>query len=172
MIKRTSSRGETTTTTKGPDPTDSTVCTAVTVGTGAGSDYGKDIRRLYGISDITNRTYSPETMKRSRDGLAAILSGRVQEISYEMTISMANGGGGWSGIQSWKRMGETTLSIGGHPTKVIMLRASFKGGANSNYDGYSDLWYDPAMHSWVKTEEHAVGGPVRFASEVVSVTPP
>lgn len=172
VIKRTTGRGETTTTTKGADPADSTVCMSVTVGTGAGSDYGKDIRRLYGWYDLTNFTYPQETMKNAGDGLGAILSGRVQEISYEMTISRANGSGGWSGIETWKRMGETTISVGGRPTKVIMLRESFKGGGNTNYDGYSDLWYDPALHMFVKIEEHAVGGPVRYALEVVSVTPP
>lgn len=173
VTKRTTSRGETTTTSKGADPADSTVCMSVTVGTGvSGTDYGKLMRRLYGWYDLTNYTHPQETMKNARDGLGAILSGRIQEISFEMTTVTASASYVWSGTQTWKRMGETTISIGGHPTKVIMLRSSFKGGANSNYDGYSDVWVDPALHIWVKLEEHAVGGPVRFAAEVVSVTPP
>lgn len=178
VIKGKNNRGEWTTTTKGADPTDSAVCTSVAVGPGvAGSDHGKLMRRLYDYYDLTNYTLSPETMKSARDGLGAILAGQTQEISYARTISAAGGfgwyySGGASGVQTWKRLGETTLSIGGHPTKVIMLRASLKGGANSGYDGYTDLWYDPASHIFVKFEEHQVGGPVRFASEVISVTPP
>jgi hypothetical protein len=110
-----------------------------------------------------------ETEKAARAGLGAILSGQSQEVSFEMTNSIPGTRYMWSGTESWKRTGQATISIGGRPTNVITLREAFKGGANSSYDGSNDLWYDPALHIFVKGETH--GGRPTGNFEVLSVSP-
>ena len=171
VTKGTNSRGEYSVTHKGADPQDSSVCISVAEGPGIGGFYfGKTIRRIYGWYDISTNSLTSETEKRARDGLGAVLSGRSQEVSYEMTLNRNNTG--WSGTESWKRTGQAILSIGGRPTSVVTLRETFKGGANTNYDGYWDIWYDPALHIIVKAEQHSTGGPIRFASDVVSISSP
>lgn len=163
--------GAITTTHKGADPSDPAICVAVSEGQGtSGLIYGKPIRRLYGWYDLTTNGHDAETERLMREGLGAILSGRLASVNYKMMITA--GSFAWSGNEAWQRAGEATLSIGGRPTKVIALRETFVGQGNSNYDGYTDTWYDPKLHMFVKGETHLHGGPVARAIEVTSVTLP
>ena len=171
VIKAKNNQGEVTYTTKGADPTDSAVCVVHTIGPGAGIDYDKTVRFIYGWLPLQGFAMTEATEKSARAGIGAILSGQSKEVSFEMTNS-SPGYGSWSGINTWKNTGSATISVGGRPTNVITLRSAFKGGGGSNYDGYWDLWYDPVLHLFVKGEEHATGGPVRKAFEVLSVSPP
>ena len=171
VIKGTNRQGEFIRTTKGADPADSTVCVWHSIGPGAGLDYDKTVRFIYGWLPLQNFAMTEETEKSARAGIGAILSGQSKEVSFEMTNRRPGGGTSWSGIDSWKNTGSATISIGGRPTNVITLREAFKGGANTSYDGYWDLWYDPVLHLFVKGEQHAIGGPVQNGFEVLSVSP-
>jgi hypothetical protein len=172
VIKGKNSQGELTRTTKGADPNDNSICIGVMDGPGAGLNFGKIVRSIYGWYPLQNFAMSAETEKKARAGLSAILSGQSEEVSFEMTNSRPGTSYVWSGTESWKRTGKATVLIGGRPTNVITLRESFKGGADTNYDGYTDLWYDPVLHLFVKGETHSTGGPVRSGFEVMSVSAP
>lgn len=174
VIKGTNSAGEYTATTKGADPTDKSLCITVAEGAGTGVNNGRPVTRIYGWYDLTIFNLTSDTQNKARAGLGAILTGQTAETSFDMTMNFVGRAQPWSGVESWKRTGQTTISIGGRPVNVVTLRESFKGGANSRYDGTWDLWYDPAQHLFVKghlTTESGFAGRVRDF-EVQSVSSP
>jgi hypothetical protein len=171
LIKARNTQGEYTRATKGADPNDNSVCIGVANGPGAGIDSGKTVRAIYGWYTLQNFAMTADTEKSARAGLGAILSGHSDEVSFQMTNSRPGTSYIWSGTESWKRTGQATLSIGGRPTNVMTLHEMFKGGANTNYDVYWDLWYDPVLHLFVRGESHFTGGPIRSFFEVLSVSP-
>jgi len=171
-IKGTNDQGAYTRVAKGADPGDSAVCVSVLNGPGAGIDNGKTIHRLYGWYDLDHYSRTPATTTDMHRGLGAILSGQTSKTAFEMTSSQNGTRYNWSGTENWERVGQATLSIGGRPTAVVMLREAFKGGASSGYDGFWNLWYDPALHVFVKGEHHAAGGPINNTFTVLSVSRP
>jgi hypothetical protein len=172
VFQGTNTIGPYTATTKGPDPADRSVCITVAEGPGTGVNNGKPVSRIYGWYDITNFKLTPDTQSKARAGLAAILTGQTGETSFEMTLSLVGRSEPWSGIESLKRTGQATISVGGRPTNVILLHTAFKGTANSRYDAAWDLWYDPVLHLFVKghlTTDSGFAGRVRDF-EVVSLS--
>jgi hypothetical protein len=174
VIKGTNSTGDYTATTKGADPSDRSVCISVAEGPGTGINNGKAVSRIYGWYDLTNLNMTADTRSRAQAGLGAILTGQITETSFDMTLNTVGRSQPWSGVESWKRTGQTTISVGGKPTNVITLHEAFKGGANSRYDAAWDLWYDPALHLFVKghlTTDSGFAGRVRDF-EIQSVSGP
>jgi hypothetical protein len=174
VVKGKNTNGEFTSTHKGADPKDGTVCITLSEGPGiSGLIFGKPVRRIYAWYDLTTYTMTSETEKRAREGVGAVLSGRNEQVSFEMTLNRPGSNyGSYSGTETWNRTGQTTITIGGRQTNVITLRETFKGGANTSFDGYWDLWYDPVLHLFVKGEQHTFGGPIRFATEAITIVLP
>ena len=165
-----SSSGPYTGTSNGTDPNDPTVCIRVATGPGLGTDYNKPVRRMYGWYDMTSYDFSTDTLSSMRDGLGAILSGRSTQVTFKRTTTDKGTHHGWSGTETWQRMGETTLTIGGKAVKVIALRATFEGGANTSYTGFTDAWYSPEFHMFVKGETHRGNGPISSSFEAESIS--
>ena len=158
VIKATNSTGDYTATTKGGDPRDKSVCISVAEGPGTGVNNGKPVSRIYTWYDLTNFNLTSDTQNKARAGLGAILTGQTNETSFDMTMNEVGKSQTWSGVESWKRTGQTTIPVGGRPTNVITLHEAFKGGANSRYDADWDLWYDPALHLFVKGHKTSATG--------------
>ena len=150
------------------------MCVSVSEGPGSGINNGKPLSRIYGWYDITNLNMTADTQNKARAGLGAILTGQTAATSFDMTMNTVGRSETWSGVESWKRTGQTTIPVGGRPTNVIALHEAFKGGANSRYDADWDVWYDPATHLFVKGHKTtATGFGGRIADfEILSVSSP
>ena len=133
---------------------------------------GKENRTIYGWYSLTTLNRSASEQQKIRESLGAVLSGQRDQVTFETTTSRPGTSNVWTNQVTWQRMGEATLTIDGRRVNTIMLRNTDNGGANSNYEGVWDLWYDPLLHIWVKGELRRPGGPVREAFEVISITPP
>ena len=164
-------RGEYTVTHKGADQNDPMMCLRISDGYAAGSDSGKLLHRLFGWYDYDDTKRTDETDKNMRSGLSAILSGQRSEINFEMTNSRRIGNYVWSGTEHWARTGEDVLTINNQSIKVTKLREEFKGGANTSFAGYVDIWYDPARHAFMKVEPHISRGVGGYSGEVVEISP-
>jgi hypothetical protein len=173
IIKGRNSLGDYTATLRGADPSDSSVCVSVGEGPGAGINYGKEVRRIYGWFDLTNLTLAPDQQKLARDSLAAVLNGSKSETTFELTFGVAGRNYIGTMTDTLVRTGQAPLTIDGRPVNTIALRDSIKGGANSQYDGDWSLWYDPASHLFVKGHVDIRSGGLQVRDfEVTAITAP
>jgi hypothetical protein len=163
-------QGEMVRTTRGADPMDSTVCVADINGPAAGISSGKTVRSIYGWYPLQNIIMTPETERQARVGLGEILSGKSQEFSFTMTTKLD--GRNWTGTESWRHTGQATIPVAGRSINVITVRQTYTGNPSTPLsDAYWNLWYDPALHFFVKGERYTTGGPLRGAFDVISISP-
>jgi hypothetical protein len=170
IIKARNSLGDYTATLRGADPSDSSVCVSVAEGPGAGINYGKEVRRIYGWFDLT---LAPDQQKLARDSLAAVLNGTKPETTFDLTMGLAGKNNIWTLTHTLARTGQAPLTIDGRSVNTIALYDSVKGGANSPYDGDWSLWYDPVAHLFVKGHLDLRRGNSQVRNfEVTSITSP
>jgi hypothetical protein len=170
VIQIKGSQGDVTATGKGADPGDSTVCIRVSIGPGAGANYGKEVKAIFGWYSLSILTSGQQDKIRSAVG--PVLTGQSDQASFDITVTRAGISGVWTNSQTWKRVGQEQITVDGHAVNTIRLQYHDLGQAGSNWDAMWDLWYDPIRHIWMKTQMRSPGGPLRSSSEVISVTPP
>ena len=101
------------------------------------------------------------------------MSGQVTEFSFDAIMGKAGANRGWDENETWKRVGQDTISIGSQNVSTVHLRQEAKPGGGTNYHVAWDLWYDPVRHLFLKG--HATvysGNPLVTDFQVTAISAP
>jgi hypothetical protein len=142
-------RGSYTVTQLGPDKSDPSVCHSKTDGQGSLAP-GKEVRRIHNWWDVDLYLTSGSDQKKIEESIGAVLSGQVTESSFDAIMGKAGTNWSWTQNETWKRVGQDTISIGSQNVSTVHLRQEAKPGGGTNYHVAWDLWYDPVRHLFLK----------------------
>jgi hypothetical protein len=171
IYQGTSNRGPYTSTSKGADPKDPTICLRVTEGPGAGVNYGKQVATLYGW--YQSDYFSAAQLAKARAELGALFAGQKDQTTFDITVNRPGTSYVWTDTVTWKRMGQEMITIGGRPINAVRFEYHDVGGPGSgSYDTLWSLWYDPTSHVWIKGDIRNFGGPLQISFQVTSISSP
>jgi hypothetical protein len=114
-------RGSYTVTQLGPDKSDPSVCHSKTDGQGSLAP-GKEVRRIHNWWDVDLYLTSGSDQKKIEESIGAVLSGQVTESSFDAIMGKAGTNWSWTQNETWKRVGQDTISIGSQNVSTVHLR--------------------------------------------------
>jgi hypothetical protein len=119
---------------------------------------GKHVRRLYCVYDVDNAV--PGTDRPAHLALQELFSGKKNEVTFGWVFS----GRGWGSPQTWKRLGQETLMIGGFSVDTMAYLYTdsivFDLGPHVRFAQQEwELWFDPSTGVFVKGKLMSMSGP-------------
>jgi hypothetical protein len=149
----------------GPEPNYPVVCKVT-------DPHGRHLRRLY--SWFNEDDIAPGGDRRARLALQMLFSGQKSEVTFDLIYY------GMTVSQTWRRLGQETLILGGRPTDTIIYqRDEFfvlsKGSTPVGYGRSWKMWFDQSTGVFFKFKLMSMYGPGRPPLgewEALSVTTP
>jgi hypothetical protein len=142
-------RGTYTVTQLGPDKSDPSICHSKTDGQGSMAP-GKEVRRIYNWWDVDLYPTSSSDQKKIEESIGAVLSGQANEASFEAVMGKAGTSWSWSQNETWKRVGQDTISISSQNVSTVRLRMETTPAGGTNTRIAWDLWWDPVRHLFLR----------------------